>query len=86
MAYAVGMGIKGEEDRAGRCVTDANGPVPFQRCSSKYILPNETKIYSDYGGYEHTKTLYGECVRESPTPSSLDPLCRKFYSPINELR
>ena len=89
MAYAVGMGLQGEKDNADRCVTDANGPVPFQRCASKYILQNETEIYNDYnGGFLHTKYLLegNECVFDSPTPSSLDPLCRKFYGPINELR
>ena len=89
MAYSVGMGITGEKHKDNMCITDANGPVAFQRCSRKYILPNETEDYdTETGGYIHTKNMQGDeiCQMYSQTPSSLNPLCRKFYGPINELR
>ena len=79
LAYAVGLGIKAEEDVEKRCFTDANGPDPFQQCSPYYINPLRN-IDEDYGG-----TMY-HCQKSLETPSALNPLCKKFYEGIHKLR
>ena len=89
LGYAAGLGIVGEggEYSTLRCFTNEKGPVPFQQCSRKYLLENETKILEDDGTFALVEDrLFSLCEREKPPPSSLDPLCFQFYDRINKLR
>ena len=85
VATAVGLGITRENTRRGRCLTDKNGPVVFQRCSWAMVRqkPMDDYIVENYEDQEYSK--YYPC-RKDKTPSDNDPLCSNFYEEILELK
>ena len=81
VATAVGLGIIRENTNKGKCFTDGNGPVVFQRCSWSYVP--ERKNPED----PEITDLYPESpCRHSKTPSDNDPLCSNFYDEIWKLK
>ena len=84
-AIAVGLGIVGERDKKGRCFTDGNGPVVFQQCSTRWVLPNNLQM-DEYNEFTYVNNMDGHrCSTEHP-PSYLEPLCRKYHQRIQKLK
>ena len=82
----VGLGVIADGFKSNRCITDGNGPVAFQKCSTLWVEPDRM-LLDEEGSYDHAHSAQfpNICVKEEP-PSRLNKLCAKYHQKIENLK